>query len=263
VIANLEMSSWANRSANITKRKIRVPNYTKLDLSSGDIHGSLMNMLALYIYNQKMGERCFIVDEAQFLPNFINQNPQIQILKEVPEDSTALSVSDARPLVSNLKFPEIQKFAGSVFFYRSDFNGAILDVLMRNGIRSSFDIGVHVVPDASGSITSAVQLVKAYQTKTKRPSLSIFVAADTSALVQSFIKQADPTWRVSHVNKTSPKTADEFFITRMAEVQVLSTTPALVLDYQSSQSRYVYLMHRNIRELEYLKTTTQRSWSLV
>lgn len=252
-----------NRSANITKRTIRIPNYTSLNLSSGDIHAALLDMLSVYIYNQKLGERCFIVDEAQFLPNFINQNPQITILRETPDESSVIAPSATRSTISNLKFQELQKYAGNVFVYRPEFNGAILDVLMRNGIKTAFDIGVHLVPDASGSIVGAVNLVKAYQQKSKKTNVTVFVAANTSALVQEFSKAADPSWRIFHVNKVSPKSADEFFIARMAEVQVLSTTPALVLDFENSLSRYVYLMHRNIRDLEYLKTPTSRVWSLV
>lgn len=263
VVANLEMSSWANRSANLTKRTIRIPNYTTLNLGSGDIHAALLDMLSVYIYNQKLGERCFVVDEAQFLPNFINQNPQISILKEVPDESTVIVPSSTKNTISNLKFQEIQKHAGNVFVYRPEFNGAILDVLMRNGIKAAFDIGVHLVPDASGSILSAINMVKAYQTKTKKTNLSVFVAANTSVLVQDFTRAADSSWRVFHVNKISPKTADDFFMARMAEVQVLATTPALVLDFENSLSRFVYLMHRNAKEIEYLKTTTSRVWSLV
>ncbi len=242
---------------------MRIPSYTTLNLSSGDIHAALLEMLSAYVYTQKLGERCFVVDQAQFLPNFINQNPQISILRETPDESMAIVASTTRSTVTNLRFQELQRHAGSVFVYRPEFNGAVLDTLARNGIRSTFDIGVHLVPDASGSILDTVNLVKAYQQKGRKQALSVFVAANTSALIQEFTKAADPSWKVSHVHKTAVKTADEFFISRMAEVQVLSVTPALVLDFETSMSRYAYLMHRNARDIEYLKTTTSKAWSLV
>lgn len=234
-----------------------------LNLNSGDIHASLMNMLACYIFNQKMGDRCFVYDEAQFLPNLLNQNPQIAILKEYPADTQTLQPSAVRGVISNLKFPEIQKYAGSVFVYRPEFNGAVIDVLTRNGIRSVFDIGVHLTPDASGAFVQQIQLLRNFQQKTKKPTLTVFLAADFPQYVQEFIKHADPSWKLFHVNKNAPKNADEFFIARMAEVQVLAATPALILNYESSLSRFVHLMHRNLRDIEYLKTTTARPWSLV
>lgn len=257
------MSSWMNRSANTQKRQIRVPNYSEFSITNGDIYQSMIDLLAVYIFNQKMGERSYIYDSLNFLSNFINQNPQLQILKELPDKASKINVNDTRGVISNLKFLEVQRNAGSLFVYRPDFNGAVLDTLQKNGIRSIFDIGVHLVPDASGSFVNQIQFIHAYQQKTKKPSLTVFLASNNPSHIQAFTRLADPTWKISHVHKVLPKTADEHFIARMAEVQVLTTTPALILDYEQSFSRFVHLMHRNMRDIEYLKTVTPRSWSLI
>lgn len=255
------MSSWSGSRSYATK-KLTVPQYAEMNYTA-NIFSSLLEFLGSHIYSQKMGERLHIYDQIGLLNLMYRPNPQVNFLKEIPEDTPKISTSGIRTTVAPLKFVDVQKYAATLFEYKPDFNQSVIDVLVRNNIKGLFDIGVHLVPDASGSFAHIIPLVQAYQKKSKKQNLNIFIMAETVAQVNDFLKMGDPSWRASHLLRVSPKTADEAFLFQMAQVQIMSAQPALVLDFDQPIDKYIYLMHRTVKDIVYFKTSTPTQWTLV
>lgn len=256
------MSSWANRNVVLSK-KPRITSFFPAQVTS-DIPALLLEYLVSYIYSVKMGERLYVVDSIGLLATLYKYNPQISYLKTTPEDGTPMRISDAKGIVAKVKQADIQKYAAGLLEYTPEFNRAVVDTLTRSQIKTLFDIGVHVVSDDTDVIKATVDLVTAFaKKKAKKSSLLVFVMAPNAATVAAFQKAGDSTWIVTSLQKLPPKDADEAFIRQMAEVQVLSVQSALVLDFTQSIDRYTYLMHRNIKDMEYLKTTNSTTWQLI
>ena len=49
----------------------------------------------------------------------------------------------------------------------------------------------------------------------------------------------------------------------MAEVQIMSVSPALILDFSRSIDRFIFLMQRNQRGLQYFNEINSLPWFLI
>jgi hypothetical protein len=49
----------------------------------------------------------------------------------------------------------------------------------------------------------------------------------------------------------------------MADVQVMTTLPALILDFDENLDRFIYLMHRNMKGVDYFKEVNGKAWYLI
>jgi hypothetical protein len=49
----------------------------------------------------------------------------------------------------------------------------------------------------------------------------------------------------------------------MAEVQIMSILPALILDFTESVDRFIYMMHRNMKGVDYFNEINGLEWSLI
>lgn len=256
------MSSWVNKSRSFQVKPATIPQYLNPEFKNGFFQ-DILTFLGGYIYTQRLGERLYVYDRLNLFSQMFRKNPQIQFLKSEPENTPVFGAPAFQGIISSLRFPDIQKQAGSVYVYADDFNQSIINILQRNNIKSLFDIGLHVVPDPSGNFFDYVNAVRAYQTKYKKTTVNLFIACANLNVAKAFEKVADSSWRITHLHKTPIQNADEAFLRQMAEAQVLSTQPGLVLCYQFPFDRYVYLMHRNPRGLEYLNIVDSANWYLV
>ena len=241
-----------NKNRSFQVKATVIPQYYNPQFRS-DYFIDILGLLGGYIHTQRLGERFYVHDRLNLFSQMFRKNPQIQYLKNEPENTPALGPPAFQGTVTSLKFADIQKQAGAVYVYADDFNQSIINILQRNNIKSLFDLGVHIVPDASGNFTAYLDAIRVYQQKYKKQNLNLFIACSNFVVARSFERAADPSWRITHVHKQPPQNADEIFLRQMAEAQVLSTQPGLILSYQFPFDRYVYLMHRNPRGLEYLR----------
>jgi hypothetical protein len=199
----------------------------------------------------------------------VRSNPQIKLLKEKPETDTSkqLAVSDYRPLVSDIKVKDAQKMASNVLVYTDSLNIAVIRNLDKAGIKSIFDIGIHLLKEVAGPniilLKQYVTAIKAYQTKLKKATLNVYIMADNYSVVTQFQAYCDPSWKITSLSKTPPKDGDGDLINSMSEIQIMSVLPALILDFNRPSDRYIYLMHRNHRDLSYFNEINGKEWSLL
>lgn len=260
------MSSWIIAKNLPKKKKVVITNYHDAT-NVADVPKLYMEYLASYIYNTKMGEQFNVLDSTGILRNTLRVAPHVRLLKEPVEDASANTVGTYAPIISKLKFKDVQKFAADVLFYESDFNRSVVRVIERVGIKTVFDIGIHLVKDITGPNLPAFKLyseqLKEYQKKSKKASLSIYMMSDSYSVVTQFQAYCDPSWKIISLSKTQPVTPDEQIIQTMADIQIMSALPSLVLDFTRSTDRFIYMMQRNKNGLEYFAEVKGREWSLL
>lgn len=259
------MSSWII-AKSIVKKKAPASALPYHDTtgSSSDIPTLYLECIAAYVYSQKMGETCSIWDPTGILSTSLRYNPQVNILKEKPEVK-ANTVSSYESFLASMKYKDVQKFALTLMDYTPVFQNAIRQVLEKAALsRQTFDIALHIVADSSGeSMMTYVDIVKAYQAKTKKTTLSIYIMTDSYDNVRSFQHLGLPTWKVTSLSRAPVADVSEGFLRMMAEVQVLTTVPALILDFKQPIDRLIYLLQRQTAVSTFFKEVNDRPWRLL
>ena len=129
-----------------------------------------------------------------------------------------------------------------------------------------FDIAIHLEKDPSGpnlgQLKKYAASIKAYQAKAKKDTLAIYVMSDNYSTVTHFQTYCDPSWKITALCKTPSKDSDSAFIQAMAEVQIMTAVPALVLDFERPVDRFIHLMQRNPR-LNYFVEINNAEWHLL
>lgn len=261
------MSSWIV-ARNVAPRK-KVVSVTKyFDASNiSDMPGLYLNYLAAYIYAQKMGESSSVWDPTSILRNTLRPHPQVRFLKEVNEEQTQFSLDTFRQIVSSMKFKDVQKIATDLIFYDPAFNREVVNVIQKAGIKSTFDIGFHLVRDLTGPNVGGFkmysELLKQFQKKSKKDKLSIYIMADQYSVITQFQPYMDPSWTVVSLSKSPAVGPDNEFVQLMADIQIMSALPALILDFERSADRFIYLMQRYRGGLTYFTEFSGLEWNLI
>jgi hypothetical protein len=257
------MSSWLRAKAVPKRKPIAIPAYHDTT-SSSDIPSIYLEFMAAYAYSQKMNEVCNVWDPSGIINVTLKYNPQVRVLKEKPEDSRILTLGDYSNMTATMKFGDIKRFAINVFQYDAEFNQSVIKVLEKASIKTVFDIGIHLVSDLSGSsLPRYVELIKAFQKKTKKTALNIYAMAGSYDTLTAFKSMADPTWKITSLNKGADINGSLGFLNMMAEVQIMSILPALILDFTESVDRFIYMMHRNMKGIDYFNEMNGLEWSLI
>lgn len=261
------MSSWII-ARNVAPRKKTATVSKYFDASNiSDMPGLYLNYLAAYIYSQKMGEPCSVWDPVSILRNTLRAHPQVRFLKEVTEEQSSMPVDTFRTIVSPVKFKDVQKIAADVIFYDQAFNREVVNVIQKAGIKSTFDIGIHLVRDVTGPNLAAFKMysdiLKAFQKKSKKNTLSVYIMADHYSVITQFQPYCDPSWTIVSLSKSPAVGADNEFIHLMADIQIMTALPALALDFDRSADRFIYLMQRYRGGLTYFTEVDGLEWNLI
>lgn len=259
------MSSWIIAKSRPTKKKPSVTKYHDT-ASSPDVFSMYMSFVGSYIYSQKMGESCNIWDETGVLKSSLKVNPQVKYLNEKPEEAAVLGNKDYTGFVSQMKFKEVQKIAGSIISYDQALNQAVIRFLDKAGVRAMFDIALHLERDPAGpnlaQLKKYAASIKAYQAKAKKDTLAVYIMSDNYAAISHFQTYCDPSWKITALCKNPPKDSDSAFVLAMAEVQIMTAVPALILDFERPVDRFIYMMQRNAR-LNYFVEMGDKEWNLL
>ena len=233
--------------------------------SSPDVFSMFLNYIGAYVYSQKMGESCNVWDADGTLKNTLRVNPQVKLLKEKPE-ADPLTLTEYKNIVSPMKLKDIQKLASALILYDNDLNQSVVQHLKKAGVNGLFDLAIHIMKDPAGPdialMKKYVSLIRAYQVKTKKDTLNVFVMSDNYTTVTQFQTYCDSTWKITSLSKNPVKNNSEEVIKAFAEIQVMTAVPALILDFQRPVDRFIYLMQRNTK-LDYFTELNSREWFLL
>jgi hypothetical protein len=252
------MSSWII-AKNKQKRKVPVITMYHDTSLSGDVFTMYLDYLSAYIYTQKLGETCNVWDSG-VIKDTLKLTPQVRLLKEKPEVDP-IKMDDCKTMVSKLTFKEIQKLASTLIVYDDALNRSVIRTLEKAGIKNILDIGIQLVSADVNILKRFYALIKAYQVRSKKEKMNIYVMADSYDMVVEFQKLCDPTWKVTSLSKNVPTNSSDIFVQVLAEVQIMTALPALILDFNIPVDRFIYLMQRNSK-LDYFVEMNSMDWSL-
>ena len=254
------MSSWIIAKNKQRKKVSVITKYHDTSLS-GDVFNMYLDYLAAFCYSIKLGETCNVWDPNGLIKDSLKLTPQVRLLREKPEVDP-LSLTEYKSITSNLTFKEIQKIAGTLIIYDDALNRSVVKALDKAGIKSIFDIGIQLVTGADELLLKRfVALVKAFQVKSKKDKLNIYMMADSYDSILEFQKLCDISWKITSLSKNPPRDSTENFIQVLAEVQIMSALPALILDFNRPVDKFIYLMRRN-EKLDYFVELTSTEWTL-
>lgn len=258
------MSSWirGSKGKSYAKPVARPTFYTDLS-SCADMTSMYLNVLGTYIYAQRLGETALILDSTGLIANTLKYNPQLKIIAEPYENSSLINKNTIQDVTDVMPFSDIKKHAINIFQYSTNFNKSIIDVLERASIKSVFDIGIHLICDSSGTeLPFYVDAIKQYQKRVKKPTMSIYVKADSYATVTKFQQVCDPSWKLTSLSKTPATNFMQGNLRDLAEVQIFAVLPAALLDFREPIDRFMYVMHRNPRGYDFFKDLNEKAWSI-
>jgi hypothetical protein len=261
------MSSWII-ARNVAPRKKTVTISKYFDASNtSDMPELYLNYLSAYIYSQKMGEPCIIWDPRSILQDTLRPHPQVRYLKDVSEEQSAMSLDVFKTIVSSVKFKDVQKIAADLIFYDQAFNREVVNVIQKAGIKTTFDIGIYLTSEMSEPNLTALkmysEIIKTFQKKSKKITLSVYIMTDNYNVFTQFQSYCDPSWAVASLSKSPAIGATNQFIHLMANIQIMSTLPALALDFSRSVDRFIYLMQRHRGGLTYFTEINGLEWNLI
>lgn len=220
-----------------------------------------LDYIGAFIYSQKLGETCNVWDLNGLIKDTLRLSPQVKLLKEKPEVDS-LSFDNYNEIITPMKFKEIQKIAAGLIVYDDALNRSVIKALDKAGIRSIFDIGIQLTSGADDILLKRYYaLIRAFQVKSKKDKLAIYIMADNYATVEVFQKLCDPSWKITSLSKSVPTASDERFIQAMAEVQIMTALPAIILDFNRPADRFIYLMQRSPK-LDYFVELNSIEWTL-
>lgn len=256
------MSSWIRGAKLYAKPKQTIPFYYDIS-NTMEVSRTFLELLGAVIYSRKQNEKCSIYDPNDFLSIALMYNPNIKILKSEPENTNKLSMKSLQDITATMKISEIKASALDIFKYQSLFNQSILNVLKTASIRSTFDMVIHLVTDASGTnIPYYITTLKEYQKRSKKSALNIYIMTDSYANVTAFQAVADASWKLISLSKFPPTDAASALFQQLAEVQIFAVAPAAILDFQYPLDRFIYLMHRNPKGYDFFKELNGLEWTL-
>jgi hypothetical protein len=253
------MSSWIIAKNKQKKKVTVITKYHDTSLS-GDVFTMYLDYLSAFIYTQRLGETCNVLDAAGLIKDSLKLSPQVKLLKEKP-DVDPLTSDEYRTITSRLTFKEIQKFATNIFIYDASLNNSIIKVLDKASIRTIFDIGVQITGADEAKLKRVAALVRAFQVRSKKDKLTMYVMSDTYTTVSEFQKFCDISWRVTSLSKNVPSDSSEKFVQVLAEVQIMTALPSLILDYTNPVDKFIFLMQRNPK-LDYFVELNSMDWQL-
>jgi len=254
------MSSWIIAKNKQRKKVTVITKYHDTSLS-GDVFSMYLDYIGAYCYSSRLGETCNIWDSNGLIKESLKLTPQVRLLKEKPEIEP-LTVDEYKSITNKLLFKDIQKIAASLIVYDDALNRSVIKALDKIGIKTIFDIGIQIVTGGDEILLKRfAALVKAFQVKSKKEKLNIYVMADSYNSVLEFQKSCDPSWKLTSLSKNPPRDSTENFIQVLAEVQIMTALPALILDYNRPVNKFIYLMRRN-EKLDYFVEMNSTEWNL-
>ena len=255
------MSSW-NPTSKLYARTRSIPDLFHDITKSSNIYTLLLELLGAYIYSSRQNLSCVVYDPNGTLKKIMMFNPILKLVTTRPENTNEIKESDMLGAINTIKPQQIKAYAEALFRYTPGLTYSISEVLQKASIRlGATDISIHIY-DAS-RITAYIREIHDYQAKTEAKRLAVYLMAETADIITQFKRAADPSWIVMNINKIEINDNSELFITNLTEIEILSASKAVILDYTNPIDRLVLVKRRNRMEESFLKEIDGKAWFLV
>ena len=255
------MSSW-NPTSKLYAKTRSIPDLFHDITKSSNIYTLLLEFLGAYIYSMRQNLSCIIYDPNGTLKKIIMFNPILKFVTTRPENTNEIKESDILGAINSIKLQQVKAYAEALFRYTQGLTYSISQILQKASIRlGATDISVHIY-DVS-QINKYVHEIRDYQKKTEAKKISVYLMAETADNITRFKRAADPSWTVLNINKLDINDDSELFMTNLAEVEILATSKAVILDYTNPIDRLVFIKRRNKMDESFVKEVDNKPWFLV
>jgi hypothetical protein len=197
-------------------------------------------------------------------------------------NATTLNQHDGNrviPYVNTITRDDIQMLATSILEWSVPMLKEISTLRTQNNIPDIIDVGVHLVRpanararDNTATISAYIDAVREVDTRLGNPAvLRVFVAAEQSALLQEFIQQLKPSWKIytiyqsnMNVNGFSVVSFDrqrvsvrtQAYHEFIASLSCLQTCESLITSLSSETGKFLYLTNTTMTFFRSMEATT-------
>ena len=255
------MSSW-NPTSKLYAKTTQIPDLFHDITKSPNIYTLLLELLGAYIYSNSQNLSCIVYDPNGTLKKIIIFNPILKFVTTRPDNTNEITGSDILCAINSIKPQQVKAYAEALFRYTQGLTFFISQILQKASIRlGATDISLHIYHVSQ--INKYVHEIRDYQKKTEAKKISVYLMAETADNITQFKRAADPSWTVLNINKLDINDDSELFITNLAEVEILATSKAVILDYTNPIDRLVFIKRRNKMDESFVKEVDNKPWFLV
>ena len=172
-----------------------------------------------------------------------------------------------RQFLNNIPVVHLREAARRVFEWNPSLLQKVGPILNGRRLPEEFDVGVHI--RAGDKITSGemkaipieqyIRAVKAYQARSSKIKLNVFIMTDSSQKLDEFSKKKDPSWTINtlatppaiqgHIqgdfNGASSGTRMNAYLMFMTELFIMRQIPQVICTFTSNVGRFLFLTSDN------------------
>lgn len=182
------------------------------------------------------------------------------------------------PYVNSLSQEDLQSSAASILEWSPSMINNISLIRTRANIPDVIDVGVHMssrgalrASDVSSVVAAYIDAIRQVDTRLKKPTLNVFVAAEQSLLLQEFLVKAAPNWKVffipqtnMNVNGFSVQTFErqqgrlrlESYKEFVAMLSCLQTSENLITSLSSEVGKFLFMTNTTMTYFRSMEATT-------
>lgn len=244
------MTSWANLQVAKQRKGPLISSY--FEVQGDDLFSNLVDFSYTFVSKQRSAEPMYVYDKKGMIQNLIKVSPIIHYVKEIPSSATNIhhDMTSIKQSIQNVNMNTLRKTIQSINIFNSEKELLVQNNLKSNVIGSSqFDVGI--VLDVSGSALQAVKALKAFQARTYKKTIKIFVMTDNIHYLHDFVINGDKSWTFSSLMRNKLTTDPESMSLKMlSEVYLLQQIPHLFLNTQTSLGKYLYLTSKMMTSMD-------------
>lgn len=254
------MTSWAAWKQPSKKRESSVSLY--FSPIQDEFSETLLGFLYSSIYAQRTAERLYIFDTKDMIQPFFQKTPNSEFVKESPSSGTnlALSLHQTAPILQSLRVSTLKSYSKSLFQYNEVTRNKIQTFLSAFPIlKQTFDVGI--VLDTSGCVTQVLSGLSAYQKRTGKKSLRVFVMTDQLDLLREFATKGDRSWTYASLLSSQPILDKQSqYIKTLSDITIMQQIDFLAFRFSSSTGKLLYLLNQQVSSENEVLSLDGTSW---
>jgi hypothetical protein len=257
------MTSWLSRTSQPMKQKdFQISSFYEPTTSS--YAEDTLHFLYSYAYTQRNANPFYIHDTNFYFQPLLKTSPILHYLREAPSSAINLAKTpDAiATTLQSMSLPALRRTIGSIYQFNGMTNAKVEAFISNFGpLKQTFDAGI--VLDASGCVANVIRELKAFQKRTGKASLKVFVATDNLDLLKEFAFTGDKSWSYVSFNRTEPpKDKEAALLKTLSEIRLLQQIPYLVVKFSTALGKLLYLTSSQIQMESQISSIDGSTWKI-
>jgi hypothetical protein len=238
------------------------------------------------LYTQSVRRPLTIYDQVNPVsPNFaiiketFCEVPGTSFVDSMIPNVTTLNAHDGNrviPYVNSIPREDLQTSAASILEWSPSMLKEISAIRTQNNLPDLFDVGVHMVQPLNSRSRDNVAVVSAYidavrevDTRLGNPSvLRVFVGAEQSILLQEFMQQAKPSWKIYTItqlnvngfsvvtfDRQQPRVRLQAYKEFIATLSCLQTSENLITSLSNETGKFLFMTNTTMTYFRSMEAT--------